>query len=434
MIFVLLSKNILFVGDSHTKGSFGSSLTTALKNKGNTVTRLATEGSGIAYWTGNSNTAKNFQNNIKDKDEIIIALGTNDFADTPKNIEKKITNMLNLIPDGKQCTWIGPPKYRRGSSQGILYSEVINVIKALSDTLKKNNKCTFIDSSDCPMTRTNKNDVHFNPTQSKVWSNCIAEKMKLVPTTIKTPIEQIAETKTEEVKPTFFKPIASKSTAVPSSEPKKKIPNVIAQFPTANDNCKITIRENKCAFFRGSFSQTKIAYLNNIRGALLQGKKIPAVCINFLKDQVPFEGDNCANINVAIEARSLEIIESARQAGSFLDLVPNDKDRNFITSFYQQLSFYGISEGEKNPEKIFSTIKNSPLLILEVNKRCPDLKIKIKIAKNSPYDFKNFDKKILYFKKNNGEYSSATIMQEEKQEGSKNILYLQDFEYYFNNL
>lgn len=432
MIFLLLSKNILLIGDSHTKGYFGDYLARALKNKGNAVTRLAKEGSGIAYWTDNRHIdAKNFQNNIKNKDEVIIALGTNDFADTPKNIEKKITNMLNLIPDGKQCTWIGPPKYQRGSSQGILYSEVINVIKALSSKLE-NSKCRFIDSSDCPMTRTNNNDVHFNPTQSKVWSNCIAEKMKLVPTTIKTPIEQIAETKTEEVKPTFFKPIA-----VPSSEPKKKIPNVIAQFPTANDNCKITIRENKCAFFRGSFSQTKIAYLNNIRGALLQGKKIPAVCVDFFEDQVPLEGGNCADINVATEARSLEIIESARQAGDFLDLVPSDRNKNFMASFYQQLSFYGISEGEKNPEKIFSTIKNSALTLLEVKKRCPLLNIKI--SKEVPYDFKNFDKKILYFKKTNDKYSSATIVKSGDQNtllksGDQNTLYSQSFEYYFESL
>lgn len=429
IIFFLLSKNILFVGDSHTEGYFGQNLKKNLTQSNNTVKVLAKAGSGVAYWTIN----EQFVDQVKSTDEVIIALGTNDFASyqncnkKTSCIKNKIQEMINLIPPGKKCTWIGPPEYQKGSFKEIPYSDVQYVIQALNDTLI-NSKCTFIDSSSCPMTRTNKNDVHFNLEQSKVWSDCIAKQMKLIPTTINTSTKPIAKTKTEDINSTPSKPIAAKPTASTSSEVKKNIPNVIAHFPTANDNCKITILENKCAFFRSSFSQTKIAYLNNIRGALLQGKKLPAVCVDFFKYQVPLEGNNCADIKVATEARSLEIMESARQAGDFLDLVPDDKDQNFIASFYQQLSFYGIAEGDKNPEKIFSTIKNSALTLLEVKKRCP--KLGIKISQEVPYAFKNFNKKILYFKKTNDQYSSATIV----KVGSQNTLYSQSFDYYFESL
>ena len=103
IIFFLLSENILFVGDSHTKGYFGENLKKILTQSNNTVKVLAEVGSGVDYWTKD----KNFIDQVKNTDEVIIALGTNDFASYRKCqnkticFEKKIKTMLDLIPPEK---------------------------------------------------------------------------------------------------------------------------------------------------------------------------------------------------------------------------------------------------------------------------------------------------------------------------------------------
>jgi hypothetical protein len=413
IIFFLLSKNILFVGDSHTEGYFGQNLKKNLTQSNNTVKVLAKAGSGVAYWTIN----EQFVDQVKSTDEVIIALGTNDFASyqncnkKTSCIKNKIQEMINLIPPGKKCTWIGPPQYQKGSFKEIPYSDVQYVIKALKDTLI-NSKCTFIDSSDCTLTRANPNDVHFNKEQSRVWSDCIAKQMNLLLTPEVTKPKIVASKDNVIIQTKVIK-----NTPPPSPIPPNSSINI-----APGDNCKYVQQKYNCSFFEGSLQGSKIAYLNNIRGALKQEKKIPAVCVDFFNktlQKIPCNNNNGDSLK---ELRALEIMESARQASVFLE-------GSFISNFYQQLSFYGITQNDKTPENIFSKILNSPLTKLEVMSRCPAVKFKgVCIDRDDMKDLLN--KKILYFEDTSGEYRVGSII----QYGDKRNLYSRDFSNYIEDL
>lgn len=212
----VFAESFLFIGDSHTVGSFGNSLQKKLSGS-NEVYRFAVSGSATLAWvnqnictpklgciknnisvlTGSPQAFPNFSDALsqiqktsaKQLDNIIIALGTNDINKNCKSFEtlaiEKITRAAKA--NSKMCFWIGPPKYQDKTSPIILgcrseenYNLAVTKIKAAVENLN----CSFIDSRQILELTDPKNGyvfrdkVHFTPSGGELWAQKVYEQIE----------------------------------------------------------------------------------------------------------------------------------------------------------------------------------------------------------------------------------------------------------------
>lgn len=166
--FNVFAKDFLFIGDSHSLGAFGSTITSWMRSMKYTFDFYASGGSAPLQWRNNRfvttcgikesslyPAVKRKCKKIKtpsllkllSKSEyqtVIIALGTN-YSDKEKMVKSHIkftTKLINDIPQNIKCLWIGPPDMKRfrGERLNKNYSIIFEAIKLAK------RKCRLIDS------------------------------------------------------------------------------------------------------------------------------------------------------------------------------------------------------------------------------------------------------------------------------------------------
>ena len=186
--------NILFVGDSHSYGNFGSTMDAYLRTIGTKVTSVASCGSSPSNWISSNDRYKKTVCGYWRKDSAgkeirvkshaisplpeelkktqadltVVALGTNALS-SPQNIAQEkgaIEKMLNQIQEAKsRCIWVGPPDaakqpFKKNLEQGV------KEIRALVEK----RGCLFIDSSKITQYPANKSDgIHYGPKEATEW-------------------------------------------------------------------------------------------------------------------------------------------------------------------------------------------------------------------------------------------------------------------------
>ena len=172
------SKNILWIGDSHSVGFFGQTVRTEL-SKTDSLSFVASCGAnsdsylqkhttdcGFTQFTLNPKTliktkahsTPRLEALVKKEqpDELVIALGTNFLNMTPDSIEKSVMALLEKAKVSstiKTCIWVGPPDALKAKSKQI---QVID--QTLRNILAKSN-CKYISS--LPLTQyPSKTEVH----------------------------------------------------------------------------------------------------------------------------------------------------------------------------------------------------------------------------------------------------------------------------------
>jgi hypothetical protein len=139
--FKLSAKNILIIGDSHSCGTFGSTLVKKLSEQNHFVEIFCTVSSSPLNWIQGttpkghicrtwvaSGIRKSCQNNgnvpkldwilvNKQYDSVIVALGTNSLGSN--SIDPNYKLMVDKIKlSTNSCIWIGPPHLRPDQAQG----------------------------------------------------------------------------------------------------------------------------------------------------------------------------------------------------------------------------------------------------------------------------------------------------------------------------
>lgn len=177
-----MASNILHIGDSHTVGSYGQELHQLLSNAGNKVTTIGCSGaSAISYINGGydcikegmkftlgsstiqtSATLESFSNLIKNNQPeiIIISLGTNYLSSSSTQSQQ----LVNLIPPGITCYWVGPPHNKDVTPQQLDYA-VTQIESQVSS------KCKYINSLDLTDENLLSGTTHYTTGGGKMWAN-----------------------------------------------------------------------------------------------------------------------------------------------------------------------------------------------------------------------------------------------------------------------
>ncbi len=158
-------QNILFIGDSHSVGVFGRTLTALLEasQPDSHVTTVASCGSSPRWWLKGNPTACGFWRRNADGSEVddlknttpmlddlintvkpqlvIVALGSNlvRLSEAERTIDTE-TMMNKVTEKATQCIWIGPPDARKFSAAAI------NDVYVLLEKLANQYGCRLVDS------------------------------------------------------------------------------------------------------------------------------------------------------------------------------------------------------------------------------------------------------------------------------------------------
>ncbi|MBI2662650.1 hypothetical protein HYX11_04290 [Candidatus Woesearchaeota archaeon] len=196
LIFILLlsssalAEKILFIGDSHSVGTYGTEINKLL-SKDNTVRHYAMCGASPSWWFNNqadscgslyitetgktstlSKTPKladlisDFQPTI-----VIITMGGNPAGKTPSNYDKNVASLVKIIIDQNiKCYWIGPPGKNDPTEAAQRDQRYEAIIKGLS------NNCILIDSRD--KVKLNKDEIHFSDnTRPTQWAQKVYDEI-----------------------------------------------------------------------------------------------------------------------------------------------------------------------------------------------------------------------------------------------------------------
>lgn len=185
-------QNILYVGDSHSYGTFGTEMASFLESKSKRAVLYASCGASTSTWLGNKGNEKTvcgFWSKDGDKeirsnkfktprfrdlleeirpDLTVVQLGTNMAVSNPKAALKSIEEMLTIIKsNGSKCLWIGPPD----ANSKIVSDANIKEINNLLLTLTKKYNCSYIESLKLTTYPSHvKEGIHYPNNDSKEWA------------------------------------------------------------------------------------------------------------------------------------------------------------------------------------------------------------------------------------------------------------------------
>jgi len=153
---------VLFIGDSHTAGTFGRTLDQLLRDEAGNVTTYGSCGSAPAWWFSGQPTTCGFFRRTADGQVfratthptpifteelkkirpglVVVALGANMMSASDDHIRSTTGQMVKAIRDaGVDCVWIAPPD-TRVKPKPVLE----NLARVLRETVSGD--CSFIDS------------------------------------------------------------------------------------------------------------------------------------------------------------------------------------------------------------------------------------------------------------------------------------------------
>jgi len=195
-------QSILFIGDSHSYGPFGSVIDQALRGQSEKVVSIASCGASASTWLEKANNFKSTncgywkksdsQKEIRTQSHqlnslnselisvqpqvTVIALGTNMLGDVNgfrselKAVEKLISQVQQA---GSRCLWIGPPDVSKNPFKQNLASLNLELKKFV-----ESKKCTYLDSSQITSYQFTKADgIHYPAKESKSWGEKISQEI-----------------------------------------------------------------------------------------------------------------------------------------------------------------------------------------------------------------------------------------------------------------
>lgn len=205
-IVLAQEKHLLIIGDSHTEGTFGNTLDQQFRSDGRFwVHTIGVGGSTPSHWLeGRSERWGYFERQEdgvelrsmcpqtpkltdllkKERDLIIIALGTNFLWDIPQETITQTTRELANLPSSLnvRCFWIGPPRL------GSQYQHRINAIKNIMANSLQNSTCYWLDSfplSEYPWWFTS-DDIHYDSAgprgreKAQEWARQIYQQIRSI--------------------------------------------------------------------------------------------------------------------------------------------------------------------------------------------------------------------------------------------------------------
>lgn len=195
------AESILYIGDSHTAGNFGSHLEALLKAAGASVTRTGIVGSRAPAWSAPKGLSQ--LQKTESYSAVIIALGTNDLASFCRNPSAAVKDAIDLLTKVKpeqKCIWVGPPllsashllkecggepgmqKFREAYKAGI-----------------QGRGCQYVDSSKSLIYPNSTDGVHFSGKAAERWAQYIYTQISdsLKPESKSTPTVQQPQQKTK---------------------------------------------------------------------------------------------------------------------------------------------------------------------------------------------------------------------------------------------
>lgn len=200
--------SVLFMGDSHVEGTFGSTLDLLLRTQfGESVATFGVGGSTPAWWLSGQRTPWGYFERLWNRVErrtlgeltphaealiekyhpniIIVELGTN-FIWNPIdadaiNATKKLMRIIEAKTPGN-CFWVGPPAL--GNVDVRFVSRFQEVRNMLPELMREYPKCVYIDSTQVTRFPNNIGDhIHFDswsPEGVEVARNWAQEVMKVI--------------------------------------------------------------------------------------------------------------------------------------------------------------------------------------------------------------------------------------------------------------
>lgn len=195
-------EKVLFVGDSHSYGNFGTEVDKYLRSISDKVTTYASCGSSPSTWLKKDGKYKttNCGHLIKDSngrelrakshateyfpgevqkihpDLTVIAMGTNILA-SPGNIKSEIASMKKMLDEvnnaNSKCIWIGPPSITKRPFADNLASG----IKEMKAVAEKNN-CVFIDSKPLTAYPAKGDGIHYSGQAASKWGQDVAKQIE----------------------------------------------------------------------------------------------------------------------------------------------------------------------------------------------------------------------------------------------------------------
>jgi hypothetical protein len=154
---------VLYVGDSHTVGSFGHELDRLLRTENAEVATYGSCGSSPEWWsTGHPTNCGYFDHVLGARsrqlpggltpllddllsrlkpETTVIELGANQVGNAPASVRADAAAMMKKVRDsGSKCIWVGPPKGRKFDP--VKFAETYTALQAAA----RDEGCSFIDS------------------------------------------------------------------------------------------------------------------------------------------------------------------------------------------------------------------------------------------------------------------------------------------------
>jgi hypothetical protein len=203
VISTLASSNtgsVLYIGDSHSYGKFGSVIDAELRSKYESVAVFSSCGSSARNWLNENGLEKtvcgfwmkdneiekrvtNFKtpslNELLSKynpNVTIVQLGTNMAASKiTENHQTSVEKIMELISkSGSKCIWIGPPD----ANSKIVPDERLKIVNDYLVSLSAKWNCTYVDSlSKTSFPVESKEGIHYPPKHAEAWGKKVAEEL-----------------------------------------------------------------------------------------------------------------------------------------------------------------------------------------------------------------------------------------------------------------
>ena len=193
---------VLFVGDSHSYGNFGTEVDKYLRSVSGSVTTFASCGSSPSTWLkkdgkykttncghlskdssgrelrNKSHATEYFPGELQriHPDLTVIAMGTNILA-SPANIKNELESMKKMLAEvnnaNSKCVWVGPPSItKRPFADNLALG-----IKEMKAVAEKNN-CVFIDSKPLTTYPAKGDGIHYGGQAAAKWGKDVAKQIE----------------------------------------------------------------------------------------------------------------------------------------------------------------------------------------------------------------------------------------------------------------